>query len=169
MGLWIFCDVSIVKPRENSWHCCAFVGSFTTQKWPSWNCLPRSPTLLGRCELLLLLFFFFVIMAMQKDLWCLNHPLYKWVHSEKATSAFWMVQIHISSRHFFKDDQLELAPTRCHVCWKLTSPASPSGGVVVGDPFLGFDGSQARCPRHPRSCGGLWPGSSRAGLSGTIL
>lgn len=69
----------------------------------------------------------------------------------------------------FKDDQLELAPTRCHVCWKLTSPASPSGGVVVGDPFLGFDGSQARCPRHPRSCGGLWPGSSRAGLSGTIL
>ena len=94
-----------MKTRENSWHCCAFVGSFTTQKWPSWNCLPRSPTLLGRCEL-----FFFVILAMQKDLCYPNHPLHKWVHSEKATSAFWMVQIHISSRHFFQDDQLELGP-----------------------------------------------------------
>ena len=44
---------------------------------------------------------FFVIMAMQKDLCYPNHPLYKWVHSEKATSPFWMVQIHMSVKSPF--------------------------------------------------------------------
>lgn len=36
-----------------------------------------------------------------------------------------MVQIHISSRHFFKDDQVELAPTRCTCVGSLPPQPHP--------------------------------------------
>ena len=111
-----------MKTRENSWHCCAFVGSFTTQKWPSWNCLPRSPTLLGRCELL-----FFLSLWPCKKTYVTPTILYinGFIPKKQHHHSGWSRFICLLSRHFFKDNQLELAPTRCTCVGSLPPQPHP--------------------------------------------